>query len=159
AVVEDKPAYRRSLSAVFELTAGIDCVGSYASAEEGLREIPKLAVQVVLMDLSLPGRSGVDCTRDLRALIPQLQVIVLTIAEESSTVFAALRAGATGYLMKTASPVEIIEAIQLVARGGSPMSAIIARRVVESFHGLAEPSGAREELSPREIEVLEGIAQ
>ena len=84
---------------------------------------------------------------------------MLTIEEDNERVFAALRAGAAGYLLKTATPGEITEAIQLVAQGGSPRSAAVARRVVESFHGAREPSAANETLSSRETEVLQGIAR
>lgn len=158
AVVEDKAAFRRGLSAIFELTPGLRCVGMYANSEEALGELPKAAPDIVLMDLNLPGLSGIECTRELKRLQPSVQVIMLTIEEDNERVFAALRAGATGYLLKNATPGEIIEGIQLVARGGSPMSAIIARRVVESFHGGKEPSSIKAELSKREIEVLERIA-
>jgi len=127
------------------------------TGEEALRSIPKAAPDVVLMDLNLPGMSGIECTRELKQLRPTVQVLMLTIEEESERVFAALRAGATGYLLKSATPGEIIEGIQLVARGGSPMSAVVARRVVESFHGAGEPP-SRASLSKREVEVLERIA-
>ena len=159
AVVEDKAVFRRGLGAIFELTPGIDCVGMYATAEEALREIPKAAPEVVLMDLNLPGLSGIECTRELKRLRPASQVVMLTIEEDSERVFAALRAGAAGYLLKAATPAEILEGIELVAQGGSPMSAVIARRVVESFHRNADPSPSKETLTPREVEVLEGIAR
>src|SRR5438445_8571537 len=158
AVVEDKVAFRRGLGAIFELTPGIECVGMYATGEEALREIPKAAPDVVLMDLNLPGLSGIECTRELNKICPSIPVVMLTIEEDGERVFAALRAGASGYLLKSATPVEIIEAIELVARGGSPMSAVIARRVVQSFHGAAEPSAPNSSLSKRETEVLEHIA-
>ena len=158
AVVEDKAAFRRGLSALFDLTPGIKCNGMYATGEEALREIPKDAPDIVLMDLKLPGISGIECTRDLKQLLPQVQVVMLTIEEDSERVFAALRAGASGYLLKAATPAEIIEGIQLVAHGGSPMSAVIARRVVESFHGLKEPGGSQTGLSKREVEVLDKLA-
>jgi DNA-binding NarL/FixJ family response regulator len=131
----------------------------YATGEEALREIPKATPDVVLMDLNLPGMSGIECTRELKRLRPTAQVLMLTIEENSERVFAALRAGATGYLLKAATPGEIIEGIQLVAQGGSPMSAVIARRVVESFHGLREKSDVKEQLTEREVEVVERIAQ
>jgi len=159
AVVEDKAAFRRGLGAIFDLTPGIECVGMFASGEEALREIPRAAPDVVLMDLNLPGMSGVECARQLKQSRPSAQVVMLTIEENTDRVFAALRSGATGYLLKTATPAEIIDGIQLVAEGGSPMSAVIARRVVESFHGGPEPSSAKASLTEREIEVLESIAR
>src|SRR5215471_11773937 len=154
AVVEDKPAFRRGLGALFDLTPGLDCIGMFATGEEALQEIPKAPPDLVLMDLNLPGMSGIDCTRELKRLLPNVQVLMLTIEEDSERVFAALRAGATGYLLKAATPAEIVEGIQLVARGGSPMSAVIARRVVESFHGRSDPEASSMNLSKREQEVL-----
>jgi DNA-binding NarL/FixJ family response regulator len=159
AVVEDKAAFRRGLAAILELTPGIQCAGMHATGEEALREIPREAPDVVLMDLNLPGMSGIECTRELKRLCPACQVVMVTIEEDNDLVFAALRGGATGYLLKTATPAEIVEAIQLVVQGGSPMSAVIARRVVESFHGQAKPSATAELLTEREIEVLTLIAQ
>src|SRR5438445_2990137 len=114
AVVEDKVAFRRGLGAIFELTPGIECVGMYATGEEALREILKVAPDVVLMDLNLPGLSGVECTRELKKLRPSAQVVMLTIEENPDRVFAALRSGAAGYLLKTATPAEIVESIDLV---------------------------------------------
>ncbi|HEV8543441.1 MAG TPA: response regulator transcription factor [Verrucomicrobiae bacterium] len=158
AVVEDKVAFRRGIQAILEMTPGIDCVGIYPTAESALEKIPGSSAQVVLMDVNLPGQSGIECAHVLKQSMPELQIIMLTIEEDSERVFAALRAGASGYLLKTATPAQIVEAIALVAQGGSPMSATIARRVVESFHGVPERGAARQSLSPREIDVLEKIA-
>jgi DNA-binding NarL/FixJ family response regulator len=159
AVVEDNLSFRRGLRAIFDLTPGIECVGMYATGEEALRELPRVAPDVVLMDLNLPGLSGIECTQELKRLRPASQVVMLTIEEDNERVFAALRAGAAGYLLKAATPTEILEGIQLVAQGGSPMSAVIARRVVESFHGKEGSSAAKDSLSAREVEVLDRIAQ
>jgi DNA-binding NarL/FixJ family response regulator len=159
AVVEDKATFRRGLAAIFDLTPGLECVGMYPTGEQALRELPTLAPEVVLMDINLPGLSGVECTRELKRLCPAAQVVMLTIEENNERVFAALRAGAAGYLLKASTPAEIIEGIQLVVQGGSPMSAAIARRVVESFHGAREPASLGESLSKREVEVLEAIAR
>src|SRR3974377_1614583 len=98
AVVEDKGSFRRGLSAILELTPGIDCLAMYATGEEALREIPRLATEVVLMDINLPGISGIECTRELKRLRPATQILMLTVEEDSGRVFDALRAGATGYL-------------------------------------------------------------
>lgn len=158
AVVEDNAAFRRGLRAIFEFTPDIECVGMFATGEEALREIPKAAPEVVLMDINLPGISGVEATRELKRLRPATQILMLTIEDDNEQVFAALRAGAAGYLLKASTPAEIMDGIQLVARGGSPMSAVIARRVVESFHGAANSSAPKVALSERESEVLERIA-
>jgi DNA-binding NarL/FixJ family response regulator len=159
AVVEDNLPFRRGLGAIFALTPGLRCVGMFATGEEALREFSKTTPEVVLMDINLPGLSGIECTQELKRLRPSAQVLMLTIEDDSERVFAALRAGAAGYLLKTATPGEIIDGIQLVARGGSPMSAVIARRVVESFHGANTPSASKVALSQREVTVLEGIAR
>jgi DNA-binding NarL/FixJ family response regulator len=158
AVVEDNVAFRRGLTAFFELTPGLECVGMFATGEDALRELPAIAPDVVLMDINLPGISGVAAARELKQLRPTTQILMLTIEDDSERVFAALRAGASGYLLKSATPGEIMDGIQLVARGGSPMSAVIARRVVESFHGASKSSVAKEDLTRREIDVLERIA-
>src|SRR3954447_4570141 len=100
AVVEDKAAFRRGLGAIFELTAGIECVGMYATGEEALREIPKASPHVVLMDLNLPGLSGAECTRELKQRMSSAHVVILTIEENTERVFAALRSGAAGCLLK-----------------------------------------------------------
>ncbi|MGO9204400.1 MAG: response regulator transcription factor [Limisphaerales bacterium] len=159
AVVEDNLSFRRGLRAIFDLTPGIECVGMYATGEEALRELSGTAPDVVLMDLNLPGMSGIECTRELKRLRPATQVLMLTIEDDSDRVFAALRAGATGYLLKAATPAEILDGIQVVGQGGSPMSAVIARRVVESFHGKGGSPAAKDSLSEREVEVLERIAR
>ena len=159
AVVEDNLPFRRGLRAIFDLTPSIECVGMYATGEEALRELPRVAPDVVLMDLNLPGLSGIQCTQELKRLRPAAQVLMLTIEDDSDRVFAALRAGAIGYLLKAATPVEILEGIQLIAQGGSPMSAVIARRVVESFHGKGGAPAAKDSLSEREAEGLERIAR
>jgi DNA-binding NarL/FixJ family response regulator len=159
AVVEDKVAFRRGLQAILEMTPGIECVGMYGTGEEALRVIPSTAHDIVLMDVNLPGMSGIECTRELKQLLPTVQIVMLTIEENTDRVFSALRSGATGYLLKTAPPAEILEAIQLVARGGSPMSPVIARRVVESFHSARDSSSARESLTEREVQVMQRIAQ
>ncbi len=159
AVVEDNLPFRRGLRAIVDLTPGIECVGMYATGEEALRELSRAAPDVVLMDLNLPGMSGIECTRELKRLRPATQVLMLTIEDDSDRVFAALRAGATGYLLKAATPAEILDGIQLVGQGGSPMSAVIARRVVESFHGKDGSPAAKDSLSEREAKVLERIAR
>jgi DNA-binding NarL/FixJ family response regulator len=158
ALVEDKLQFRRGLQAILELTPDIECCGIYAAAEEALRQIPTAVPDVILMDINLPGVSGIECTRELKRRGLKSEIVMLTIEEDGERVFAALRAGAAGYLVKTATPGEIVDAIHLVARGGSPMSSTIARRVVESFHNTPEPFGSKEKLSRRETEVLDLIA-
>ena len=112
--------FRRGLAAIFELMPDIHCVAMCSTGEEALREIPKASPDVVLMDLNLPGMSGVECTRELKQLRPSIQVLMLTIEEESERVFAALRAGASGYLLKNSTPPEKSRAASISVRVAPP---------------------------------------
>jgi DNA-binding NarL/FixJ family response regulator len=110
------------------------------------------------MDIRLPGMSGIDCVAELKRSLPSLQVIMLTVYEDSERIFRALKAGAAGYLVKSAPPNKLLEAIVDVSKGGAPMSSHIARKVVQHFHMLGPASAAEESLSPREREVLDLLA-
>ncbi len=111
------------------------------------------------MDINLPGMNGVECVRQLKQLMPSLQVMMLTVYEDTENIFNALAAGATGYMLKRTSRDELLEAIREVHRGGSPMTTPIARKVVQSFQRAAPATPATEALSPREQEVLDCLAQ
>src|SRR5580765_2736324 len=126
-VVEDDRGLREQLVKILNSGAGIHCIGAYASAEEALRLIPVKSPDVVLMDIRLPGMSGIACVAQLRQLLPQLQIIMLTVYEDSESIFRALKAGAAGYLVKSSPPPRLLEAILDVSRGGAPMSSHIAR--------------------------------
>ncbi len=153
--MEDDRGLRTSLERLLNLSPGLRCVCSCGSAEEALKLIPRNPPDVVLMDIHLPNRSGIECTAMLRQQLPRLQIIMLTVYEDADTLFKALRAGACGYLLKRAKPEEIIEAIAEVQRGGAPMSSEIARQVVAAF-AENKPSGEPEEgLSRREQEILD----
>jgi DNA-binding NarL/FixJ family response regulator len=152
--VEDDLRWRSNLEVLLGETEGLECVGSYPSGESAVTDLPRRRPQVVLMDINLPKMSGVECTRQLRALLPEIQIVMLTVYDDSDRIFQALQMGANGYLLKRASADEILQAIQDVHRGGAPMSAYIARKVVQSFQQPA-PSGRPDEvLSKRESEVL-----
>jgi DNA-binding NarL/FixJ family response regulator len=114
---------------------------------------------VVLMDIQMPGMSGVDCTAQLKQLLPAVQIIVLTVYEDTDTIFEALRAGACGYLLKRSSPQQILSAIHDILQGGAPMTSAIARKVVSVFQAPVPPAGTGTALSPREREVLDLLAQ
>lgn len=120
--------------------------------------IPAKGPDVVLMDIRLPGMSGIDCVAQLRQALPTLQIIMLTVYEDSESIFRALKAGAAGYLVKSSPPPKLLEAIVDVSKGGAPMSSHIARKVVQHFHHPAAANGRSEELSPREREVLDLLA-
>jgi DNA-binding NarL/FixJ family response regulator len=157
-IVEDDSKVRASLVKVIDGAPGFRCVSQHSDAESALRELPKVSPEVVLMDINLPGMSGVECVRRLKPLLRQTQIIMLTVYQNTEHIFNALAAGATGYLLKQTLPAELLVAIRDVHGGGSPMSSHIARKIVQSFQ---RPSAARqeEELSPREAQVLELLSR
>jgi DNA-binding NarL/FixJ family response regulator len=159
AIVEDNATLRQYLSELISNTPGYRFVCSCASAEEALKKIPPLRPDVVLMDIHLPGESGIACTARLREKMPTIQVIMLTVYKDIRMIFQALKAGACGYVLKRADENEILDAIAEVRAGGAPMTSQVARMVVRSF--LEEPSirSGTEQLSPREMEVLGLVAQ
>ena len=159
AIVEDDQIVRENLSFLINTTAGFCCVASCASAEEAWQSLPAIYPEVILMDIHLPGQSGIDCVERLRALLPRAQIIMLTIEEDSERVFESLKAGATGYLVKHVSPEEILNAIQEVHNGGAPMSSHIARKVVTTFRQLSPSAEPAARLSPREETVLRLLAK
>jgi DNA-binding NarL/FixJ family response regulator len=162
-VVEDDDRVRASLARLVDGAGAFRCVSQHASAEAALDELPGVRPDVVLMDINLPGLSGVDCVRRLKTIVPDVQVVMLTVYEDTDLIFAALAAGANGYLLKRTPPDELLGGIRDVHRGGSPMTSHIARKVVRSFQ---DAEGARSDaeadanaLSPREREVLDHLAQ
>jgi DNA-binding NarL/FixJ family response regulator len=159
AIVEDDVRVRGSLARLIDSTKGFCCVSQHPSAENALTELPVTQPEVVIMDINLPGLNGVECVRRLKDLLPNTQVVMLTVYENTNIIFSALAAGASGYLLKQSSPEEIIEAIREVQNGGSPMTSHIARKVVASFQQVANPVHDYEKLSLREQEVLDYLAQ
>ena len=159
AIVEDNPTLRQYLSELIANTPGYRCVCACESAEEALEKIPVQRPHVVLMDIHLPGESGIACTACLREKMPKIQVIMLTVYKDIQTIFQALKAGACGYVLKRADEKEILAAIAEVRAGGAPMTSQVARMVVRSFlEGPAGPSET-EQLSPREMEILALVAK
>ncbi len=156
-IVEDNEAIRESLALILNGSPGMRCCGAWRTAEEALRQLPREIPDVVLMDINLPGVSGIECVRQLKASMPSVQAIMLTIEGDSRKVFESLKAGATGYLIKNLPPVQILAAIEEVHRGGSPMSSQIARLLVQQFHQESPRQDEAVRLSPREEEVL-GLA-
>jgi len=158
-LVEDDRSTRENLVSWIESSPRFDLAGVYGSAEEALRDVPKRLPDVLLMDINLPGESGVECTRQLKAVYPDLHVLILTTYDDSELIFNALRSGANGYLLKRSRPAELLHAIEDVFEGGAPMSARIARMVVTHFHQIPKPSRDVDSLTPREREVLEQLAK
>lgn len=157
-VVEDDAGFRSGLERLLNRTQDFRCLGCFASGEEGLEDIPEIKPDVVLMDLNLPGMNGVECVRKLKASLPSIQIVMLTVYEDPDQIYNALSAGAMGYLLKQTPAEELLEAIRDVHRGGAPMSSQIARKVVMSFQSTPATSDA-EGLSAREREVLDYLAQ
>ena len=158
-VVEDDVKLRSSIARLIDSTAGFTCVSTHPSAENALKELPISKPQVVLMDINLPGMNGVECVRQLKISMPETEVLMLTIYENTNIIFSALSAGASGYLLKRSPPEKIIEAIRDVREGGSPMTGHIARKVVASFRKITQPQHDYEKLSVREQQVLDALAQ
>lgn len=157
AIVEDEARVRVQLTQIINEAPGFKCQGSFSSGEQALREIPRQPPDVVLMDINLPKISGVECTFRLKRLLPQVQIVMLTVYDDSEMIFKALEMGASGYLLKRTPPDEILKAIMEVHRGGAPMSSYIARQVVQSFAKWTNPESPK--LSPREAEVLALVAK
>jgi DNA-binding NarL/FixJ family response regulator len=153
-IVEDDAVLRKSLARLVGESYGSQKVVACASGEEALQKLPPLKPQVVLMDLNLPHMPGTECIRRLKELLPATQVIVLTVYEDSEHIFRALKAGASGYLLKRSEPEEVLEAIKNAREGGSPMSSQVARQVVHSFHQPAPTTLDTTALSDREKEIL-----
>jgi DNA-binding NarL/FixJ family response regulator len=159
AIVEDNQTVRHTLGELIETTPGFRCVCTCATAKEAMEEIPRLKPEVVLMDIHLPGESGISCTARLKARMPELQVIILTVYKDTELILRALKAGASGYLLKRAQTDEVLRAISEVHSGGAPMTGEIARLVVQSFH--AEPTSdvGEQGLSRRETEILSLLSE
>lgn len=159
AIVEDDPRIRESLTVLLRGVDGFRCVGSHGSAEEALRALPAEKPDVVLMDINLPNMSGIDCVAQLKARLPDVQILMLTVYDDSDMIFRALTEGASGYIIKRTAADKLLEAIREAHTGGSPMSPHIARKVVQYFHQRGPAKHETEDLTDREREVLEHLAK
>jgi len=158
-IVEDSDKLRETLVRVLNRADGFSCVSNYANAEDALKDLPQAKPDVVLMDINLPGMNGVECVRQLKKVAPEIQVMMLTVYEDTENIFDALAAGASGYMLKRTAGKELLEAILEVKRGGSPMTTHIARKVVQSFQRSAAAVAETESLSEREQQVLDLLSQ
>jgi DNA-binding NarL/FixJ family response regulator len=159
AVVEDNAEVRRNISRFIDGAPGFRCTCACASAEEALRVIPKSPPDVVLMDIQLPRMSGIACTASLKKALPSVPIMMLTVYEDPDAIFNALKAGASGYLLKRTDPAKVLEAVTELHHGGSPMTGEIARKVIESFHSDKPAGHPQDRLTAREEEILEQLAK
>jgi DNA-binding NarL/FixJ family response regulator len=159
AIVEDCAEVRDGLTFLIKDSAECECVASCSTAEEAMSTLPLKHPDVVLMDIGLPHMSGIQCIFSLKKAMPGAQFMVLTVFEDDARIFESLAAGATGFLLKTTPPAKLLEAINDVHLGGSPMSNQIARRLVREFQKPAQSSPETASLSARELEVLQLLAK
>ena len=159
AIVEDSAVLRQTLSEWIDAAPGFKCVCACTSTEAALAEIPRHEPAVVLMDIHLPGASGIVCAAKLKELMPKLQIVMLTVYKNHNLIFQALKAGACGYLLKRASREMILGALREVSSGGAPMTGEIARMLVEAFHTMPAAASEMERLSPRESEILQLLSE
>jgi DNA-binding NarL/FixJ family response regulator len=158
-IVEDNKIIRESLVSLINGTDGLSCIGSYGDCETLFAERKLEKADIVLMDIGLPGMDGISGVKKIKEKYPDIDILMLTIYEENQKVFDALIAGACGYLVKKTPPAQLIEAIKDAANGGSPMSSVIARKVVNLFHqNKVEFKGDKPALSEREKEVLSALS-
>lgn len=158
AIIEDLDTYREAMQLLIDQTPGMACVGAYSNAEKALEELPAFAPQVGLVDIGLPGMSGIQLVQQLRKASPQTLCLMCTAYDEDEKVFHALEAGAHGYLLKTTAPDKIIEAIHELMQGGAPMSSQVARKVVKAFQKTL-PDQKDYSLTAREQETLQLLAK
>lgn len=158
-IVDDEKRLCESIATFVNGSPGFRCVSIYGSADAALQHLPKDQPDVVLMDINMAGMDGIECVKHLKVLMPKVQVVMLTVYEDTEKIFKALAAGATGYLLKRFTPDELLQAIRDVLDGGSPMSNAIARKVVASFQSSQATSEPENQLSPREERVLDCLAR
>lgn len=158
-IVEDSYKMRESLATLLRRAPGLRFLKSYPNAETAVADIPNEPPDVALIDINLPGMSGIDCVAQLKARLPQMQFLMLTTYEETELIFNSLRAGARGYVLKKMVPTELLPAIEQVHAGGAPMSMQIARKVVDHFNAIGQTVSEVDKLTEREQEVLNLLAK
>jgi DNA-binding NarL/FixJ family response regulator len=163
-LVEDDFVIRESFRRLIDRSADVKCISTFESGEAALIGIPSAPPDVLLMDINLPGISGIECVRELKGRCPGIEMLMLTVYSDHDRIFEALRAGASGYLLKRAAPSALLEAIQQVHAGGSPISPEIARQVVHFFRERPstdsdDHTGCGDGISSREREILSLLAQ
>ena len=159
AIVEDTDDIREALRVLINGSQGFECVHVFPSAEEAVDKMPSEGIDVVLMDIGLPGMNGIECMKLLKPRMPETQFMISTVYDDDDYIFNALQSGATGYMLKRTSPAQILEAIRDLNSGGSPMSSEIARRVVAFMQKSKKISSATDCLTERELEILDFLAK
>jgi len=159
ALIEDSSPEREAITYLIAGTKGFQCLGAFPSAEAALAELPRLRPDVLLLDIGLPGMSGIECIQRVRELLPDTRILMLTVFEDHDRIFQALKAGATGYLLKKTAPAKLLEAIQELHDGGAPMSGPIARQVVAAFQAPPPNPSLTSLLTHREDQILRLLAQ
>ena len=158
-IIEDQPKIREGLKSLIDGTDGYRCVGSFGSMEEALAKIDHELPDVLLVDIGLPGMSGIEGIRRIKALHPRLSVLMLTVYDDDQRIFDALCAGASGYLLKKTPPARLLDSLQEVMGGGAPMSPDVARRVVALFREFRPPADTGHQLTPHEIRILKLLVE
>jgi DNA-binding NarL/FixJ family response regulator len=158
-IVDDEKELCESIATFVNNSPGFRCVSAYHNGEAALKHLPQERPDVVLMDIHMVGMNGIECTKRLKALMPQVQIVMLTVYEDAEQIFNALSAGASGYMLKRLTPGKLLEAIQDVHEGGSPMSSSIARKVVASLQKTERTEGEKTHLASREQMVLDCLAK
>jgi DNA-binding NarL/FixJ family response regulator len=159
AIVEDDPGVRDGLVSIVRRANRLQLAGTYDCAEAALKGIPEHLPDVMLADINLPGRSGIELVAELKGRFPRLLIMMITVYEDGDQIFASLQAGASGYLLKRSTPTEIVQAIEQLHAGGSPMSPEIARKVVSFFHRSSPQPAELKQLTARELEILTELSQ
>ena len=158
-IIEDQPKIREGLKALIDGTDGYRCVGGFGSMEEALAKLDRELPDVMLVDIGLPGISGIEGTRQIKERYPGLAVLMLSVYDDDRRIFDALCAGACGYLLKNTPPARLLESLREVAGGGSPMSPEVARKVVALFREFRPPERADYRLTPHEIRILKLLVE
>lgn len=158
-IVEDTIDILKGLECIIRKNPSFQLLKSFTNAEEAIKEIPTLEPDIVLTDINLPQKSGIECMREIKEVCPEVQFIMFTIYEDSDQVFEALKAGASGYILKNTPPEKIVESLVELHEGGSPMSPKIARKVLNSFNLESKKNQFNDLLTKKEIEILEQLSK
>jgi DNA-binding NarL/FixJ family response regulator len=158
-IIEDHESMRNGLSFIVESSDKYECIGAASTAELGLKMVRAAQPDIILMDINLPGKSGIECTALVKSEFPDIQILICTVSEDSEKIFKALAAGASGYLLKKSTPQQILEAMNDLVLGGSPISSSVARKMVDFFQHNTQQTDIPENLTNRELEILNMLSK